>query len=288
MEWSRQSELSPITEAILSANHVLVRQLLQANCSGKIPRIPITLWRRPDDRDRKLSAFMQAAVKSNAKDCASFVLGDVCCLEKLKLSKHEKKLQQLFYDLSLNPEASVYGETLGLCPPPVPLPLLRLCQVIGLCPPPVPLPLLRLCRVVGLCPPPVPLPLLRLCQVIGLCPPPVLLPLLRLCRVVGPCPPPVPLPLLRLCRVIGLCPPPVLLPLLRLCRVIGLCPPPVPLPLLRLCRVIGLCPPPVPLPLLRLCRVAIRPLLPKGPAFLTAVDQLPLPRQIRDLIAFRQ
>ena len=163
LEWNGRSELSPITEAILSANHVLVRQLLQANCSGKFPWLLTTLWRSAKDRDRKLSAFMQAAVKSNAKDCASFVLGDVCCLEKPKtpgLSKHKKELQQLFYDLSLNPEAWVNGETIGLCPPPVPTPTPQAVSGYRTVPTPCPTPTPQAvsgCRTVPApCPTPTP------------------------------------------------------------------------------------------------------------------------------------
>ena len=44
---------------------------------------------------------------------------------------------------------------------------------------------------------------------------------------------------------------------------------------------------PPPLSLYRLCRLVIRASLPKGPAFLTAVDQLPLASLVRDFIALR-
>ena len=44
---------------------------------------------------------------------------------------------------------------------------------------------------------------------------------------------------------------------------------------------------PPPLSLYRLCRLAIRASLPKGPAFLKAVDQLPLARHVRNFIALR-
>ena len=43
-----------------------------------------------------------------------------------------------------------------------------------------------------------------------------------------------------------------------------------------------------PLSLYRMCRVMVRSRLPKGPACLDAVDQLPLPRQVLGFVAFRE
>ena len=48
---------------------------------------------------------------------------------------------------------------------------------------------------------------------------------------------------------------------------------------------IGISAPPI--SLVRMCRLVLRSSLPKGAAFLTAVDQLPLPRTLRDFIALR-
>ena len=50
-------------------------------------------------------------------------------------------------------------------------------------------------------------------------------------------------------------------------------------------KTVGLSKPPV--SLLRLCRKAVRRVLPKGPAFLRAVDRLPLPTDIKDFIALQ-
>ena len=50
-------------------------------------------------------------------------------------------------------------------------------------------------------------------------------------------------------------------------------------------KTVGLSTPPT--SLFRLCRLAIRATLPKGPSFLTAVEELPLPVRIRDFVALR-
>ena len=42
-----------------------------------------------------------------------------------------------------------------------------------------------------------------------------------------------------------------------------------------------------PIPLYRLCRVAVRALLPRGNTFPRAVDKLPLPKSVKDFVAFR-
>ena len=98
--------------ALSYKNIVAVQHLLQANSSGKLQRLGLN--------DRRID-FMRLAVQKGVKDMATFIFGDACS------SGPNQDLQQTIYDLSLTPEASVDGETIGLDRPPVSL--YRLCRL---------------------------------------------------------------------------------------------------------------------------------------------------------------
>ena len=106
------SHSSPLDNALLSENFLVVKQLLQANSAGKLDRRVINNSR---------IALMHSAVQNGTKDMATFIFGDAYS------SGPNQDLQQMIYDLSLTPEASVNDETIGLNRPPVSL--YRLCRL---------------------------------------------------------------------------------------------------------------------------------------------------------------
>ena len=110
---------TPLTDAIFSRNCPIVRQLLQANCRGKVSRMEscVALLHHTY-RDTKFTNFMQRSIKEDCVDCATFVFGEAC---------RDSNLRKLFLTLSLLPQASVNGETIGLCRPPYSL--FRLCRI---------------------------------------------------------------------------------------------------------------------------------------------------------------
>ena len=101
------SGVTPLETAVIHSNTTGARQLLQANCD-----INVT-----SNVGGKAAEFMAEAVKENAKDCATFILGNGC----------GSKDQQFFMDLSHQPEAMVGGKTVGLSTPPTSL--FRLCRL---------------------------------------------------------------------------------------------------------------------------------------------------------------
>ena len=99
---------SPITNLVEYPNFSMIRQLLHANCIGTVTHII---------SEDAVKEFMAAAISNKAQDCATFMFGDSCSPED----------QEVFYNLSLQPEAMVNGETIGLSEPP---PSLRsLCRL---------------------------------------------------------------------------------------------------------------------------------------------------------------
>ena len=127
---------TPLMEFMDYPDFQIIRQLLQANSSGRV-----TL---KDLEDDKICHFMREAILNGATDCAEFMFQDSCSLNK------DQDLQQRFIDLSMRPESRVnqedFGETetiglygllsereiletasLDLSPPP--LSLYRLCRL---------------------------------------------------------------------------------------------------------------------------------------------------------------
>ena len=127
---------TPLMEFMDYPDFKIMRQLLQANSSGRV-----TL---KDLQDNEICRLMRKAILNGATDCAEFMFQDSCSLNE------DQDLQQRFIDLSMRPESRVnqedFGETetiglygllreqeildatsLDLSPPP--LSLYRLCRL---------------------------------------------------------------------------------------------------------------------------------------------------------------
>ena len=100
-----------LMDAVQINNQVVVRELIQSNCNCQMRQFKKTTVTR----------FMRDAISNGLEDCATFIFEDSCSSPK------KRYLREYFYALSHVPKASVDGETIGLCKPP--LSLYRLCRL---------------------------------------------------------------------------------------------------------------------------------------------------------------
>ena len=110
---------TPLESAVSAANVAGAILLLQANCAFKVSRdVKQPPHISKSQHEKEFKRFMAEALKQNAQYCAIFIFSDSCC---------SSEDQQYFCDISLQPEAMVDGERIGLTRPP--LSLARLCRL---------------------------------------------------------------------------------------------------------------------------------------------------------------